>query len=84
MGKRLATEVELFINSYKCGQNYCISFIAHSMGGLIVRSALTQMEAQRYHMKCFVTLATPHLGHLFHNSSINKFGMWAFSKLKGS
>jgi triacylglycerol esterase/lipase EstA (alpha/beta hydrolase family) len=84
MGKRLATEVEMFVSSQKCGDGYGISFIAHSLGGLIVRSALTQMEHQRYHLKNFITLATPHLGHLFHNSAINRLGMWAFAKLRQS
>jgi hypothetical protein len=31
-------------------------------------------------MKTFITLSTPHLGYFFHNSLINKVGMWALSK----
>lgn len=54
------------------------------MGGLIVRSALTLLGKYRFHMKNFITLSTPHFGHIYHNSSVNKFGMWAFSKLKNS
>jgi hypothetical protein len=31
-------------------------------------------------MKTLITLSTPHLGYFYHNSSINKAGMWAISK----
>ena len=73
----------MFINGHKCS-NYCISFIAHSLGGLIVRAALRGMEGWKGRMRNFVTLATPHLGHLLHNSNLNRFGMWALTKLKKS
>jgi hypothetical protein len=35
-------------------------------------------------MRNYISLGTPHLGYMYHNSSINKFGMWAYSKLKDS
>jgi len=28
-----------------------------------------------------ITLATPHLGYFFHNSKLNKFGMWIIEKI---
>jgi triacylglycerol esterase/lipase EstA (alpha/beta hydrolase family) len=84
MGKRLAAEVQFSINAKNCGSNYHISFITHSLGGLIARSALTHMEQQRYHMKNFISLATPHLGHLYHYSTLNKLGMWVYAKFKDS
>lgn len=34
----------------------------------------------RYNMKTLITLSTPHLGYFYHNSTINKAGMWAISK----
>jgi len=84
LGKRLALEIDVSLKGQKFGDNYCISFIAHSLGGLIVRSALTHLEQQRYHLRNLITLATPHLGHLYHNSSVNRFGMWIVTKLKQS
>ena len=32
-------------------------------------------------MKTFITLSTPHLGHLYHNSRLAKVGMWAMTTL---
>ncbi len=34
----------------------------------------------KFNMKVFMTLSTPHLGYFYHNSIINKAGMWALSK----
>lgn len=31
-------------------------------------------------MKTLITLSTPHLGYFYHNSALNKAGMWAISK----
>jgi len=35
-------------------------------------------------MKGFISLGTPHLGHLYHNSILNKFGMKAMNAFKKS
>lgn len=61
-----------------------ISFIAHSMGGLIVRSALQEKELHflRNKLHIFISLAVPHLGSCFPESSIVSTGMWALSKFK--
>ncbi len=32
-------------------------------------------------MKFLMTLSTPHLGYFYHNSTLNKVGMWAISKI---
>jgi hypothetical protein len=72
------------LHSHNCGEDYSISFITHSLGGLIARSAFMFMESHKYHMKGFISLGTPHLGHLFHNSTLNKLGMKAMSLFKKS
>lgn len=54
------------------------------MGGLIVRAALPLLEKQRFSMRLYVSLGTPHLGYLFHNSSLTKMGMWAYGIFKHS
>lgn len=40
MGKRLAVELQSFLNRSERSLNYKLSFIGHSMGGIIIRTAL--------------------------------------------
>lgn len=53
-----------------------VSFIGHSMGGLIVRAALAEKEMKplwrQFH--AYISLATPHLGTLFADSSLVSTG----------
>jgi pimeloyl-ACP methyl ester carboxylesterase len=84
LGKRLSLEVESSMLAFKAEDNFSLSFIAHSMGGLIVRAALKYLEAHKYSMRLFISLGTPHLGFLYHNSRMTKFGMWAYNLLKKS
>lgn len=61
-----------------------LSFIGHSMGGLIIRAALQESNLkpllQNVHVYC--SLATPHVGNLFPDSQIVATGMWALFKWK--
>jgi len=85
MGVRLAAEVDEFIEQYCPGSSLGrLSFIAHSMGGLIVRSALPFLEKYKHLMFTFMTLSTPHLGYMYNSSKIINAGMWALKKWKGS
>jgi hypothetical protein len=92
MGKNLCNElIKLFEDKYSdflekenTSQEIRISFIGHSLGGLIIRSALHEPRLAFLMNKLylFITLASPHLGNLFHDSSIVSTGMWALSKFK--
>ena len=77
MGVRLAQEVNTYISQYcpdfSLGK---ISFIAHSLGGLIVRAALPYLEEHRDKFYNFFTLSSPHLGYMYNNSTIFDAGMW--------
>ena len=42
-----------------------ISFIGHSLGGLIIRACLPELEKFSRKMWAFVTLSSPHLGYLY-------------------
>jgi len=42
-----------------------MSFLTHSLGGLIVRAALPYLEEHADKMYNFITLSTPHLGYMF-------------------
>ncbi|KAJ8541755.1 hypothetical protein K7X08_002571 [Anisodus acutangulus] len=69
-GKRLANEVILVVNKRGKDNLKKISFLAHSLGGLIARYALTLLYTSSNNKGLiaglepinFITLATPHLG----------------------
>lgn len=52
-----------------------LSFIAHSLGGLIVRAALPYLD---HDFHTLVTLGSPHLGYMTNNKPLIKFGIWLF------
>ncbi|KJH41586.1 putative serine esterase DUF676 [Dictyocaulus viviparus] len=54
-----------------------ISFVAHSLGGIIVRAAVCRKEAQEWltsRLHCLLTINSPHLGLAYVGKSIN-FGI---------
>lgn len=85
MGVRLAAEVEEFIDQYCPGSSLGrLSFIAHSMGGLIARASLPYLEKYRKLFFTYMSLSTPHLGYMYNSSKIIDAGMWVLKKWKGS
>ena len=66
MGVRLAQEINTHISHYCPGQSLSkISFIAHSLGGLISRAALPYLQDHHKKMCNFITLSSPHLGYMY-------------------
>lgn len=63
MGKRLAIEVTKYLEILK--KPYKLSFIGHSMGGIIVRSAIPHMGPITNHLHSYISICTPHLGYLY-------------------
>ena len=53
-----------------------ISFIGHSLGGLIIRAALPELSSIKDRLHIYVSFGTAHLGYLFTDSSLIKTGMW--------
>jgi len=71
MGLRLAGEVLNYIQEWIPGNNLGrLSFIGHSLGGLIIRAALPYLEEYSSKMHLFMTLSSPHLGYMYHSSKI--------------
>lgn len=69
MGVRLAEEVKNYI------QQFCpitclarISFIGHSLGGLIIRAALPHLEEYKDKFYSYISLSSPHLGYMYNNN----------------
>jgi len=85
MGIRLAQEVINYIHEWIPGGNLGrLSFIGHSLGGLIIRAALPYLEEYADKMHLFMTLSSPHLGYMYHSSKIIDAGLWFLKKWKKS
>jgi len=72
---RLVTEILYHIDS--CALNPArISFVAHSLGTIIVRSALArpQMRPLLPRLHTFLSLSGPHLGTLYNTSGLVNMG----------
>ncbi|XP_074025600.1 protein FAM135A isoform X3 [Leptinotarsa decemlineata] len=63
-----------------------ISFVGHSLGNIIIRSALSrpQMKFLLPRLHTFLSLSGPHLGTLYNNSGLINMGMWFMQKWKKS
>eukprot|EP00927_Polykrikos_kofoidii_P064416 TRINITY_DN5960_c0_g1_i2.p1 TRINITY_DN5960_c0_g1~~TRINITY_DN5960_c0_g1_i2.p1 ORF type:complete len:621 (-),score=119.99 TRINITY_DN5960_c0_g1_i2:127-1989(-) len=90
MGERLAEEVKGFVRDWCSGKQHRaplgrLSFVAHSIGGLIVRSALPFLEAEfKDFMYTFVSFSTPHLGYIYASNSLFLAGLWVARVVKAS
>mmetsp|Transcript_18150 Transcript_18150/g.32499 ORF Transcript_18150/g.32499 Transcript_18150/m.32499 type:complete len:626 (-) Transcript_18150:869-2746(-) len=82
-GSQLATEVRNFM-SLQATQPSKISFIGHSMGGLVIRAALLRLEEYSSKMNVLCTLNSPHLGFLMKPSALIGTGLWLFKVLKNT
>ena len=61
MGKYLSDEIKNYIATWSYTDKLVISFIGHSLGGLIIRAALPYLD---FEFHTFLTLGTPHLGNV--------------------
>ncbi|KAJ6635761.1 Protein FAM135A [Pseudolycoriella hygida] len=85
MTDRLVHEILCHIETYGLNPTR-ISFVAHSLGTIIVRSALArpQMRMLLPKLYTFLSLSGPHLGTLYNNSGLVNMGMWFMQKWKKS
>lgn len=94
LGQRLANEVQEFIFTNLCGARRPssgkkmflnkLSFVGHSLGGIIVREALKHLGGFRAKMHAYISLGSPHLGYMYNSSSLVDAGMWLIKKWKKS
>jgi len=83
MGKRLANEVKNFIKEWNDGVMIKrISFIGHSIGGIIIRACLPHLKEFSNKMFLYCSLSSPHLGYMYSSSTLIDAGMWVLKKLK--
>ena len=75
LGENLAEEVLHFLYSIKIAkQRLKISFIGHSMGGLIIRAALPKLLDYKFYMYSIITFSSPHIGIIYADNSLLRFG----------
>lgn len=70
LGIELAVKVKNIIESNKSkGHQFTkLSFIGHSLGGVVIRAAIPHLDRHRTLMHTLLTLGSPHLGLLTHKS----------------
>ncbi|XP_020277568.1 uncharacterized protein LOC109851674 isoform X3 [Pseudomyrmex gracilis] len=85
MTDRLVAEIIYHIESSGLNPTK-VSFIGHSLGNIIIRSALTrpQMRPLLPRLHTFLSLSGPHLGTLYNTSGLVNAGMWFMQKWKKS
>ncbi|GIX63565.1 DNA-damage inducible protein [Babesia caballi] len=76
----LAREIDIHIRR-KIGKHRLarISFIAHSMGGLVVRAAIRHMDEYRDLLHALVSLSTPHVGVTRMPNKVFEAGCWIYA-----
>ncbi|KAJ4915317.1 putative serine esterase family protein [Raphanus sativus] len=93
MGQRLAHEVVSFFkkkmdkhSKYGRLKNVKLSFVGHSIGNVIIRTALadSMMEPYRKYLHTYLSLSGPHLGYLYSSNSLFNSGLWLLKKLKST
>ncbi|KAL0335685.1 UNVERIFIED_CONTAM: hypothetical protein Sradi_4780400 [Sesamum radiatum] len=93
MGQRLAQEVVSFLKKKmdkvsRSGvlRSIKLSFVGHSIGNIILRTALTEsiMEPYLRFLHTYLSVSGPHLGYLYSSNSIFNGGLWLLKKFKGT
>ena len=90
MGKNLAKEVRNYIKEWCYAKDRVslylqkLSFIGHSLGGIIIRAALPYLEDYKEIMHGYLSLGSPHLGYLVSSHSLVSAGLWVLKNFKNS
>jgi alpha-beta hydrolase superfamily lysophospholipase len=61
-----------------------LTFIGHSLGGLIIRAALPLLDKYKDKMYGYMSLCSPHLGYMYKSSKLFTTGMWVLKAWKKS
>uniref|UniRef100_A0A0E0IYP0 DUF676 domain-containing protein n=1 Tax=Oryza nivara TaxID=4536 RepID=A0A0E0IYP0_ORYNI len=92
MGRRLSNEVVAFlkrkIDRYSRNggcKDLKLSFVGHSIGNIIIRSALADPKMQPFlkNLYTYMSISGPHLGYWYSSNSLFNSGLWLMKRLKG-
>ena len=61
-----------------------ISFVGHSLGGLIIRAALPHLEEFKDKFFTYMSLSSPHMGYMYNSNKLFDAGMWFLKKWRKS
>ncbi|VAI15362.1 unnamed protein product [Triticum turgidum subsp. durum] len=93
MGGRLAGEVVAFLKKkvdklarHGGCKELKLSFVGHSIGNIIIRTALAEPALQPYlkNLFTYMSISGPHLGYWYSSNSLFNSGLWLLKKLKGA
>ncbi|CAK76768.1 unnamed protein product (macronuclear) [Paramecium tetraurelia] len=83
MGEKLALEVKRWIKEWCPKDNFSkLSFIGHSLGGIIIRAALPHLSKYKDKMFTYLSLGSPHLSYTLSSSKVVDTGLWFIRKWK--
>lgn len=75
----LANEVEQFLITRRVAK---LSFVGHSLGGVIIRGAILRLKKYKDIMQSFLSLSSPHLGCRKNKSFLVSMGMKFLNKVR--
>lgn len=87
MTDRLVDEILQHVENYPMASIPSrISFVGHSLGCILIRSAISRPKVSHLVSKfyTYLSLSGPHLGTLYNNSGLVNMGMWVMQKWKKS
>jgi len=62
-----------------------VSFIGHSLGGLIIRAALPHLIGDlKDKFYTYISLSSPHMGYMYNSNKLFDAGMWFLKKWRKS
>ncbi|CAD8143802.1 unnamed protein product [Paramecium octaurelia] len=82
MGHKLSIEIQAQIQLMDGIDE--LSFICHSLGGVVARSALCNLSMHQNKMKFYVSLGSPHVGLFVKQNSLVKTGLWFMTNFSSS
>ncbi|OII70888.1 uncharacterized protein cubi_00816 [Cryptosporidium ubiquitum] len=83
MGKRLSDEIITAISPFSKSLKK-LSFVGHSLGGIIIRAALPHLYMFSSQFYLYWSLSAPHLGCISNNSKLINAGVWIMRKWSSS
>jgi hypothetical protein len=77
--------VKVYIKEWSEGMIFKkISFIGHSIGGLIIRACLPHLKEFSNRLWMYISLSSPHLGYIYSTSKLIDAGIWILKTWKKS
>jgi hypothetical protein len=78
LGEDLCEEVHQEIEELVEDDNFRISFVGHSLGGLVIRSAIRSLSMYKDKFQNLMTVGTPHWGYMHSKSRLLSLGIWIY------